>query len=363
LASLSKEISSLGCKRAVIITDKGLVDAGMVDVVRKAMGDFYAGVFDGVEPDTGYDIIDLGAALCADVKADCLVSLGGGSSIDTAKGVSVTLMNGGRAIDNISVFRLSGPQMPHIAIPTTHGTGSEVTNVAVVLNRELKKKFFIVEQGIAPNVAILDALLTTSLPKGLTAGTGMDALTHAIECVVSRVPNPICIALALEAVRLISEYLPKTVENGEDVDARHHMLVAAALGGWATFASAGLAHGMAHTVGSLCHVHHGTACGIALPHVMRFNRDFCLREMVRVAEALGVDIRGLPDVEAAEAAADAVTELMKRIGHPTRLSEVNVPQDAFEQLVMGTMTDGANYGNPRPVTDPSAVVAMIQAAF
>jgi aldehyde dehydrogenase (NAD+) len=363
IASISKEITSLGCKRAVLITDKGLKDAGIVEIATRAMGDYCAGVFDGVEPDTGYDIIDRAVALCKEVKADCLVSLGGGSSIDTAKGASVTLANGGKAIDNISVFRLVGPQTPHIAIPTTHGTGSEVTSVAVILNKELKKKFFIVEQGIIPNAAILDATLTTRLPKGLSIGTGMDALTHAIEAVVSKTHNPIASAHGLQSIRLISDYLPRVAENGEDIEARQQMQVAAVLAGWAISAMNGMAHSIAHTVGSLCHIHHGTACGIALPHAMRFNRDFALNELVSVAQALGVEVAGMTPEAAADAAADAVAELLIRIGHPTRYSELGVTDEMFEQIIMGTMTDGANYGNPRPVSDPAAIGEFVKACF
>lgn len=363
IASISKEIYGLGCKRAVLITDKGLKDAGIVEIVSRAMGDYCVGVFDGVEPDTGYDVIDGAVALCKEVNADCLVSLGGGSSIDTAKGASVTLANGGKAIDNISIFRLVGPQTPHIAIPTTHGTGSEVTNVAVILNKELKKKFFIVEQGIIPNVAILDATLTTRLPNGLSIGTGMDALTHSVEGVVSKTHNPIASAQGLQAIRLIAKYLPHVADNGEDIEARQQMQVAALLAGWATFAMNGIAHGIAHTVGSLCHIHHGTACGIALPHAMRFNRDFALNELASVAQALGVEIAGMTPETAADAAADAVSELLQRVGHPTRYSELGVKAEMFEQIIMGTMTDGANYGNPRPVSDPAVVGEFVQACF
>ncbi|MBM3133615.1 MAG: aldehyde dehydrogenase family protein, partial [Chloroflexi bacterium] len=292
VASASTEIFNLGCRRAVVITDKGIRNAGVLDIVAKAMGDYCVGVFDGVEPDTGYEIIDGAVAVCKEARADCLVALGGGSSIDTAKGAAVTLTNGGRAIDNISVFRLVKPVVPIIAIPTTHGTGSEVTNIAVVLNRDLKKKFFIVEQAITPRTAILDGALVVGLPKSVSIGTGMDALTHSLESAICRVNNSITSAFALQSIRLVARYLPMVADNGKDVEARQQMLNAATMGGWACFAGAGVAHSIAHTVGSLCHVHHGTACGIALPHAMRFNRDFCLPELGLVAEALGVKTGG-----------------------------------------------------------------------
>ncbi len=363
LASLGKEIYRLGGKRAVIITDKGLVAAGVADAVKKAAGDFCVGVFDGVEPDTGHDIVDRATEFCRELKADCVVSLGGGSSMDTAKVTAVCITNGGKAIENTAIMRLVGPQIPHIAIPTTHGTGSEVTAVAVILNKKLKKKGFCSELYMIPNVAILDAKLAAGLPKAMSAGTGMDAMTHAIEAALSAKHTPISAAFSLEAIRRVNKYLPMVMENGKDLSARHQMLVASTMAGWALAASTvGIAHALAHTIGGLYGVHHGTACGIALPHAMRFNRDCCLPQMVLVAEALGVDTKRMSEVEAADAAIDRVNALLKQVGNPTKFSQVNVPMD-MEQILMGTLTDLSMYGNPRPVTDPAPVVEMIKASF
>jgi aldehyde dehydrogenase (NAD+) len=362
IAGLASEIHRLGCKRAVIITDKGIRAAGLVKIAQEAAAEFCGGVFDDVEPDSGYDVVDRAVEFCREVKADCLISLGGGSSIDTAKLAAVTLANSGKAIENMAIMRHVGPQTPHIAIPTTHGTGSEVTLGAVILNKQLKKKFMIADFWLMPNVAILDAELTVGLPKGLSAGTSMDALSHAIEGIIAKNHNPVTGGMGLQSIRLIVKYLPRVMENGRDLEARHNMLVASCLAGYVT-ASLGAVHGLAHTVGPLFDVHHGTACGIALPHVMRFNRDYCLKELVPVAEALGVDVKRMSEVEAADAAADAVTDLMKRIGHPTKLSEVGVKEDALGQILMGTMSDLASSGNPRPLNDPKAVMEMIHAAF
>ena len=227
VSTLAKEIDRLGGKRAVIITDKGLVAAGIVDQVKMAAGNSCVGVFDGVEPDSGYDIVDRAVELCRDVKADCVVSLGGGSSMDTAKVTAVCATIGGKAIENAAIMRLAGPVMPHIAIPTTHGTG----------------------------------------------------------------------------------------------------------------------------------------CGIALPHSMRFNRDCCLPELARVAEALGVATKKTPEAEAADAAIEEITALMKRIGHPTKFSEVCAPTDPVEVILMGTLTDLSTFGNPRPLSDPAPVLEMIKASL
>jgi acyl-CoA reductase-like NAD-dependent aldehyde dehydrogenase/alcohol dehydrogenase class IV len=363
LAAVSTELFNLRCKRALVMTDTGLEDAGIVGQVRNALGDCCAGVFDGVEPDPGYASVDRAIELFREVGADSLVSVGGGSAMDSAKAVAAAITNGGNCINNVSVLRLVDPQVPHIAIPTTHGTGSEVSPFAVVSNQEINKKFVIVEPNTIPNVAILDALLLTGLPKGLSVGTGMDALTHAVESAVSLASNPVTSAFALQAIRLIASYLPRVADDGCDVEARHHMLVAATLAGWAMAASTGITHALAHTVGAVCHVHHGTACGIALPHAMRYNRDHALDPLAEVAQALGVETGKSSKEAAADAAADAVAELLERIGHPTRFGEVGVSPDMLERIIAGTMSDGANYGNPRPLTDPEAVARYVQSTL
>jgi len=361
--AVTAEMSDLGCKRALVITDKGLKDAGVVKRLTDALGDYCAGVFDGVEPDTGYNIIDRAAELFRAVRADCVVSLGGGSSIDTAKGVASVIANGGAAISNISVYRHVMPQLPHIAIPTTHGTGSEVTNVAVVKNEELQHKWEIVEHCVTPSIAILDATLLLGLPKAMSIGTGMDALSHVMESNAGLVTNPITTALGLHAARLIAKYLPRVADDGKDLEARHYMLVASMMAGWCCLTSTGICHAVAHSVGTVAHVHHGTACGIALPHVIRYNRDYALDQYAAMAEALGVDTTKLSQTEAADAAADAVAELLVRIGHPTRFRDVGMRAGMMEKVIFFTMTDGTNYGNPRPPTDPAAVAALVQAAF
>jgi len=363
LAAVSTELFNLKCKRALVITDKGLKEAGVVQQVLEALGGYCAGVFDGVEADPGYESVDRAIEFFRKMNADSLVSVGGGSAMDSAKAVAAAITNGGGCANNLSVLRLVDPQVPHIAIPTTHGTGSEVSPYAVISNKELNRKSTIAEPSTIPNVAILDALLVAGLPKGLSVGTGMDAMTHAVESAVSMFRNPVTVAFALRAIRLIATYLPRVAEDGHDVEARHHMLVGSTLAGWAMAASTGIVHALAHTVGALCHVHHGTACGIALPHAMRYNRDYALDPLVEVAQALGVETGRLSKVEAANAAADAVAALLKRIGHPTCFSDVGVPSDMLGRIIAGTMADGASYGNPRPLTDSEAVAKYVQATM
>ncbi len=364
VANLHNELRLLGARRAVVITDPGLVAAGVIDAVLRAGGERIVGVFDGVVPDPTYECADAAIARCRALGADGLVSVGGGSSIDTAKLALVALTNGGSAIENMGLLRLEGRQLPHVAIPTTHGTGSEVTLGAVITNAQLHRKFFLADVHVMPDVAILDATLVTGLPRAVTIGTGLDALTHAIEGLSTPAANPFTTALGLQAVRLIAEHLPRAVADGGDLDARQGLLVAATLAGITLGPGLGIAHAFAHTVGTLFGVHHGTGCGIGLVPAMRFNRDHAARALAQVAQALGVDTRGLGDGEAADAAAAAVEALMKRIGAPLRLSELGLPPDQvlprLGELIGGTMSDLNAGQNPRPVNDPNAVAAFVQ---
>lgn len=366
IAGLANELRLLGVHRAVIITDAGLRSAGVLDEVRRAGGDRIAGIFDGVVPDPTYECAEAALGYCRSVNADGIVSLGGGSSIDAAKLTLVALSNGGSAIENMGLMRLERPLLPHVAIPTTHGTGSEVTLGAVITNGELHRKFFVADFHLIPKVAILDPTLVTGLPKTVTIGTGLDALTHAIEGLVTPAANPISTAVGLQAVRMIAEHLPRAVADGKDLEARQGMLIASTLAGIALGPGLGVAHAFAHTVGTLFGVHHGTGCGIGLLQAMKFNREHAAKPLARVADALGVDVRHMSDSEAADASVAAVQALMAGIGAPMRLGDLGLDREAvlrrLPEIVAGTMSDLNCGSNPRPVIDPDAVSALVLAA-
>jgi aldehyde dehydrogenase (NAD+) len=364
LAAIYKELVNLGCRRAFIMTDAGVRKAGLVQLVQDALVDFCVGVFDNIAQDTDLDTVDAAVAKAREAGADCIVSVGGGSVIDTAKAVCVTLKNGGKANDHIAIFRLQEPQTPHIVIPTTSGTGSEVTNVAVIKSKTAGRKVYIIDRFIMPNTAILDPRFTMTLPPGLTATTAMDAMTHAVEALTSIMSQPICDGQALQAIRLIKENLPKAVTDGKDEKARNNLQIGATMAGWAfTIAQVGLAHAMAHTVGILHNVPHGAACGILLPAVMRFNVDFAAEKLAMAAQALGVNIHGMDARSAALAAADAVEALMKEAGHPMRLRDVGVPEDGLALCAFHAIADSAALFNARPVNDPQEVLTLYQQVY
>ena len=364
LSSIYKAIIDLGCRRALILTDPGVNKAGLAQKVKNALADFCVGIYDKVPPDPDLEAVDAATAVARELKADCIVSVGGGSVIDTAKGVCVTLKNGGNANDYLNFLVLTEPQTPHIAIPTTAGTGSEVTNVAVLTSHKAGRKLFIVDARIMPNVAILDPVFTLSLPKEMTVSTAMDAMTHAIEAMTSTMSNKICDGMALQAIRLIKENLPLVVADGKNEKARLNLQVAATMAGWAfTIAQVGLAHGMAHTVGALHHVPHGAACGIILPKVMRYNVETSADKLAQVAHALNASTANMSEREAALAAADAVEALMVKVGHPMRLRDLGVPEESLPVCAFHAIADTATIFNGRPVRDPNDIIKLYQEAY
>ena len=364
LPAIYKEVVNLGCKRALVMTDPGVRKAGLAQLVQDALVEFCVGIFDNIAQDTDLETVDAAVAMARELKADCIISVGGGSVIDTAKAVCVTLKNGGKANDHIAINRLQEPQIPHIVIPTTSGTGSEVTNVAVIKSKTAGRKVFLVDPRIIPNTAILDPRFTMTLPPYLTATTALDAMTHAVEALTSIMAQPICDGQALHAIRLIRENLPRVIANPQDEQARNQLQIAATMAGWAfTIAQVGLAHAMAHTLGILYNVPHGAACGIVLPAVMRFNVDFAVDKLALVAQAMGVDTAAMDGRTAALAAADAIEDLMKKSGHPMRLRDVGVPEDGLDMAAFHAICDTAALFNARPVGDPGEVAALYKQIY
>ncbi len=364
LASVSKIVAEHGCRRAIVLTDPGVKATGLAELAQNALGDLCVGVYDRIPTDPDLEAVDAATDFAREAQADCLISVGGGSVIDTAKGVAVTLKNGGKANDHLNLLVLTEPQTFHIAIPTTSGTGSEVTNIAVLTSHIADRKLFIADRYIMPNAAILDPRFTLTLPPRMTVASAMDALTHAIEAMTSTMANRICDAQALQAIRLIAENLPVVAKDGKNEKARLNMQIAASLAGWAfTMAQVGLAHAMAHTLGTLFHLPHGEACGIMIPKVMRYNVDHSTAALVQVAQALGVNTQGLTEREAALAAADAVEALMEKAGHPLRLRDVGVKEESLDMAAFHAICDTAAIFNGRPVNDPGEVAALYRQAF
>jgi alcohol dehydrogenase len=359
---LGTYVSEMGLKKAVVITDSFLAEkTDLLERVKKALGHLYAGAFTGVIPDPTAPSVDEGAAYAKEQGADVLISLGGGSAIDSAKGIAVCLKEGGKTLDHEGYHVIERPQTPHVAIPTTAGTGSEATMVTVIKDPERKQKTFIGSYFLHPNLAVLDPTLTTGLPPKLTAATGMDAMSHAVECLISSLGQPISDGYAIEAIRIITKYLPLCLQKPDDLLARGQMLIAANIAGSAfSNAMCSLNHAMAHTLGARHGVHHGTANGILLPHTMRYFMDVSAAEFARVARAMGINTAGMSDEEAGNKAADKMEQFVKEIGLTDRLSEYKVTEESLPGLADISMTDGTIIYSPKPVFEPEDIMGILR---
>jgi alcohol dehydrogenase class IV len=362
---VSIEVGNLKCKKALIVTDRDLAkNTDIPERIKKVLGNLCVGIFTDVEPDSGIHIVNQGAKLGKELEADCIVSVGGGSAIDTAKGMAILLKEGGKLQDYVGFQILTRPQTPHIVIPTTAGTGSEATYVAVIKDHEEGRKLLFGDYNILPNVAILDPKMTEGLPPRLTAATGMDAMCHAIEALHSLQREPIADGMALHAIRLIKEFLPKAVENGKDMMARGEMLIAANMAGIAfSNAQVGVVHALAHSVGARFKVHHGLANSILLPACLRYNADACGEVYLDILSALGVNIEGIQSDQAGDVAADKIIEFTKKLGLPQRLRDVGVPEEGLKECSELALSDGAIVYNPKFISESTEVLKIYQQAW
>lgn len=349
-SGFGNELPRLGAKRAFIVTDKVVGKIGFLDKVREslAVGEVeLAGVFDDVPPNSEFGVVMRGVKAFREAKGDLLVAIGGGSVIDTAKGINVVTTLGGDYMDYQGFGLINQPLGPLVAIPTTAGTGSEATAYAVIRDEATETKQTMVSNYIASDLAVLDPELTLTLPPALTASTGMDALTHAVEAYLSTNWRPMSDALALHACRKIVEWLPVAVEKGSDLQARYEMLTASCEAGMA-FSSAmvGVVHAMAHTIGGLFHVPHGLGNAILLAPGMEYNLPAAEGRLAELAPALGAAPTG-DQAKDARAAIAAVRKLGARVKLPSRLRDAGVPEDGLERAAETTLLDAAIYTNPR----------------
>ncbi|HEX3148402.1 MAG TPA: iron-containing alcohol dehydrogenase [Gemmataceae bacterium] len=329
-------------KRVFVITDKVLAKVGIVDQVKEAAGRPVE-VFDGGEPEPSLGMIQNGIAAARAFRPDTIIGLGGGSNMDAAKLAAVVLGHGGDVRDYVGENKVPGPIMPLVCIPTTAGTGSEVSQAAVFTNTDIQLKVSVLSYYLRPAAAIVDPLLTVSCPPKVTADSGIDALTHAIEgftavdnatyplppgeTSVYQGKNPLADMCAEKAITLVGRFLRRAVRDGNDLEARDGMALAATLGGLA-FSNAGVAlvHAMEYPVGAAVHVSHGAGNGLLLPFVMRYNSAARQEEFGYIAELLGDDTTGESESEAADEAISAVERLKKDIGIPVRLRDIGVKE-------------------------------------
>ncbi len=362
---LGDEVRQLGGTRALIVADAGVAASGLLERAVRGLGAAVqlAGIFDGVPANSSVGTVEDGARMARDAGADLLIAIGGGSPIDTAKAMRMLISEGGTLADYQGYNLLERPLIPMVAIPTTAGTGSEVSPFAVIRDEDTQIKMTFGSPFLAPELAILDPEMTRTLPPHLTAATGMDALTHAIEAFVSSQSNLISDALSLQAIDIISNNLRAATYTGDDLHARGQMLIASSIAGMA-FSSAllGAVHALAHAIGGSFPVHHGLANAILLPHVMRFNSTVVPNRYSRIARAMGVNAGGRPEEDVIADGILAVAALSTDCGLPARLRDAEVPHEALAGLAEVASTDAAIYSNPRPA-DQNDLLGLLEAAW
>lgn len=350
---VAEQAKLLGAKKVLIVTDAFLNQIGMA----KEIGDIISAsgiqvvIYPGAEPNPTDKNVQDGVDVFKKEKCNLIVSLGGGSAHDCAKGIGIVAGNGGKIHDYEGLDKSTKAMAPLIAINTTAGTASEMTRFCIITDSARHIKMAIVDWRCTPNVAINDPLLMMKMPPALTAATGMDALTHAVEAYVSTAATPITDSAALMAMKLITKYLRPAVANGNNFEAREQMAYAEFLAGMAfNNASLGYVHAMAHQLGGFYNLPHGVCNAILLPHVQRFNLNSNPQRFADIAEAMGENIQGLSIRDAADKALETIMKLSTDVGIPTGLTALGVKEEDFAVMAGNAMKDACMLTNPRTAT-------------
>ncbi|WP_273319361.1 iron-containing alcohol dehydrogenase [Vallitalea guaymasensis] len=370
---IAYELNNMMCKKPLIITDKMLVKFGHVNILLKALkeGDIdNPFIYDDVPADSSVEVCNAIASIYRENECDCLIALGGGSVLDTSKGVNLTLSSGAdNLLDIMGLGIIQRKTVPSIMIPTTSGTGSEATLVAVIADKLQNVKMEFISYNLVPDVAILDPRMTLTLPPKLTAATGFDALVHAIEAYTCKQKNPISDVFAIRAIKFICDNLIRGVVDGKDEDARLALANASYMAGTAFSNSmVGMVHAIGHALGGVCHLPHGYAMSILLPYCMEYNYDAVgnlygelLQYFVGIEETAVT-----PRNERGKRCIEEIREMLKKLnevgGLPIRLRDVNVSKDDFEKIVENAINDGAAIVNYRNVSK-EAVLAILNQAY
>lgn len=347
-------IQSLGATKPLLVTDKGMTRIGMtkkiVDLIKDTTS-IQAVIFDETIPNPTDKNVEAGLKAYQKNQCDMIITLGGGSTHDCGKGIGILATNGGKIKDYEGVDKSTKAMPPFLAINTTAGTASEMTRFCIITDTARHVKMAIIDWRVTPNIAINDPVLMSGMPPELTAATGMDALTHAIEAYVSTIATPVTDACALKAIELIANFLRPAVANGDDMEARDNMAYAEYLAGMAfNNASLGYVHAMAHQLGGFYNLPHGVCNAILLPHVESFNLIAKLERFSDIAVSMGENVNGLSNREAAQVAIDAIQTLSADVGIPSGLAELGVKTKDLKIMAENAMKDACGSTNPRVPT-------------
>ncbi|QZT60199.1 iron-containing alcohol dehydrogenase [Mycolicibacterium austroafricanum] len=355
----------LGAQRPMLVTDPGLIEAGWSDemVTHLAGMGVRAAIWSDLTPNPKDHEVAAGYQKYAEHGCDVIVAVGGGSVIDAAKGVAILAANGGDILDYEGVDKAQVPIPPMVVVPSTSGTGADVSQFCIVTDTTRNTKITILGRALVPDITVIDPRLLTTMPEWLNAATGLDALTHGIEAFVSLGHNQLTDHHALRAVQMVTDNLVHTIEHPKEMPARVLMAQAALEAGLAfTNAILGAAHAMSHQVGGLLDLPHGVINGVLLPHVIRFNAEADPEPYQVIATSLGVTDPGAPAAEAALALADRIDRLARDVGVPRGLAELGVTEDDLPRLARTALQDACMSTNPRPA-DEAQMHALFRAAL
>lgn len=363
-----EQAKRLGATKALIVTDPGIAKIGYAHQIANNLQNagITTTIYSDVTPDPTLQNVNDGLKQYVDEKCDLIVSIGGGSAIDCGKGIAIELTNDGEFAEYMGVDKIPNPGVKSIAIPTTAGTGSEVTKVTVITDTERNVKMMLSSDCLLASVALVDPLLSLTTPPHLTAAVGVDALTHAIEAYISKRAQPITDALALKAIRLISGSLRQAWSDGENISARTDMMIGASIAGMAfSNSSVALVHGMSRPIGAYFHIHHGLSNSVLLLDIVEFSLVGAPHRFADIAEAMGEQLDGLSLMKQADAAVTAVERLVNDIDMP-RLGEIGIDADKFEEVIEKMAADaiasGSPANNPRQATQEE-IIALYRKCF
>ena len=361
---LPEILKGYGLKKVMIVYDGGVKAAGIaekiVDQVKKAEVEYL--IFDGVIPNPTNEVVEEAAKLAKEAKVEGMVAVGGGSSIDLAKAVNVLMTNPGTIGEYGGMNMVKNPCLPLIAIPTTAGTSSEITNVSALIDTEKVIKYVVIDNKIVASDVIADPDFTKTMPVSVTAATGMDAITHAVESYISNEATPLTEYNSLKGLSILYENLPKVVENGSDMEARENMMLGCIITGFGfSNANLGFVHAIAHTLSAHFGLAHGLANACVLPYVMEYNAEACPEKMVDMAKTIGLPVSGNLD-EDKYLLAHALKDLIVKLKIKT-LSEQNVPESAFDRLAEDVLKEPVLGFNPRQGVTKEDVITILKKAY
>jgi alcohol dehydrogenase class IV len=358
---LASEAQLLGISRPLLVTDRGVIACGLAGQVLKEArrAGLAAALFEGVDPNPVEKNVHDGLEAYRRGNCDSVIGLGGGSPLDVAKAIRLVVTHPfpleqyDDQLDGSARIRVNVP--PMIAIATTAGTGSEVGRSTVIILNSTDRKTVIFSPHLMPSVALADPELTLGMPPGITAGTGLDALTHNVEANLALGYHPMCDAIALQGARLAMHNLARAVRNGQDLEARSNMMMAAIMGAVAFQKGLGAVHSLAHPLSSIAHLHHGTTNGILLPHVLEFNLPVSEERLRNLARAMDLAGSQWSAAEAATSLIAEVRQLLVEVGIPSTLGALGVTRDQIPLLAAKAMEDACHQSNPRPCTEADMI--------